>query len=154
MELILYLETIYVLSERKVQNQKYDSLFKKQTSFSAEITAFIFTFHIVSRGFPDSLVGKESVCNAGDSSSIPGWGRSTHSCIFGLPLWLSWQRIHLQCWTPGFDPWVGKIPWSKKGYPLQYSGLENSMDCIVHVVAKSQTQLSNFHFHSVIFLRI
>ena len=30
-------------------------------------------------------------------------------------------------------------------YPLQYSGLENSMDCIVHEVAKSQTQLSDFH---------
>ena len=34
-----------------------------------------------------------------------------------------------------------------KSYPLQYSGLENSMDCIVHGVAKSQTELSNFHFH-------
>ena len=34
-----------------------------------------------------------------------------------------------------------------KGYPLQYSGLENSMDCIVHGVTKSWTGLSNFHFH-------
>ena len=34
-----------------------------------------------------------------------------------------------------------------KGCPLQYSGLENSMDYLVHGVAKSQTQLSNFHFH-------
>ena len=33
-----------------------------------------------------------------------------------------------------------------KGYALQYSGLENSLDCIVHGVAKSRTQLSNFHF--------
>ena len=32
-----------------------------------------------------------------------------------------------------------------KSYPLQYSGLENSVDCIVHGVAKSRTQLSNFH---------
>ena len=30
------------------------------------------------------------------------------------------------------------------GYPLQYSGLENSMDCIVHGVANSQTRLSDF----------
>ena len=30
-------------------------------------------------------------------------------------------------------------------YPLQYSGLENSMDCIVHGVSKSWTQLSDFH---------
>ena len=29
-------------------------------------------------------------------------------------------------------------PGEGKGYPLQYSGLENSMDCIVHGVAKSQ----------------
>ena len=33
------------------------------------------------------------------------------------------------------------------GYPLQYSGLENSMDCIVHGVAKRWTRLSDFHFH-------
>ena len=39
-----------------------------------------------------------------------------------------------------------KIPEEGKDYPLQYSGLENSMDCLVHGVAKSQTQVSNFHF--------
>jgi len=27
----------------------------------------------------------------------------------------------------GFDPWVGKIPWRRERYPLQYPGLENSM---------------------------
>ena len=32
-------------------------------------------------------------------------------------------------------------------YPLQYSGLENSMDCTVHGIAKSWTQLSEFHCH-------
>ena len=37
-----------------------------------------------------------------------------------------------------------------KSYPLQYSGLENSMDCTVHGVTKSQTRLSNFHFHMYI----
>jgi len=36
--------------------------------------------------------------------------------------------------TWGFDPWLGKIPWRREGYPLQYSGLENSVDCIVHGV--------------------
>ena len=34
-----------------------------------------------------------------------------------------------------------------KGYLLQYSGLGNSMDCIVHGVARSWTRLSDFHFH-------
>ena len=55
-----------------------------------------------------------------------GW--ATHSSILGLPLWLSWQRIRLQRRRPVFDPWVGKIPWRGNGRPLQYSGLENSMD--------------------------
>ena len=40
-------------------------------------------------------------------------------------------------------------PGDGKGYPLQYAGLENSKDCIVHGVAKSQTQLTDFHFTSV-----
>ena len=44
-------------------------------------------------------------------------------------------------------PGLGRSPGEGKGYPLQYSGPENSMNCIVHGVAKSWTQLSNFHFH-------
>ena len=47
----------------------------------------------------------------------------------------------------GLIPGLGRSPGEGKGYPLQYSGLENSMDCIVHGVTKSQTQLSDFHFH-------
>ena len=43
-------------------------------------------------------------------------------------------------------PGLGRSPGERKGHPLQYSGLENSMDCIVHWVKKSRTQLSNFHF--------
>ena len=46
----------------------------------------------------------------------------------------------------GSIPGLGRSPGEGKGYPLQYSGLENSKDCTVHGVAKSQTQLSNFHF--------
>ena len=46
-------------------------------------------------------------------------------------------------------PGLGKSPGEGKGYPLQYSGLENSMNCIVHEVAKSQTQLSDFDFHKL-----
>ena len=40
-------------------------------------------------------------------------------------------------------PELGRFPGEGKGYPLQYSGLENPMDCIVHGVAKSWT---DFHF--------
>ena len=67
-----------------------------------------------------SSVGKESTCNAGDPSS---------------------------------NPWVRKIPGEEKGSSLHYSGLENSKDrgswqATVDGVAKSQTQLSNFHTHT------
>ena len=47
---------------------------------------------------------------------------------------------------------LGGSPGEGNGYPLQYSGLENSMDCIAHEVAKSQTQFSKFHFHFLICL--
>ena len=70
--------------------------------------------HLTGRASPDSSVGKESACSAGDPGSIPGLGRSLEE---------------------------------GKGYPLQYSGLENPMDCIVHGVAKGQTRLSNSHSH-------
>ena len=75
-------------------------------------------------GFPDSSAGKESAWNAGDLGSIPGLGRSP-------------RDLH-----PSQDE---DYP-EGKGYLLQYSGLENSMDCIVFGVAKSQTRLSNFYF--------
>ena len=40
-----------------------------------------------------------------------------------------------------------RSPGEGKGYTLQYSSLEYFMDCIVHGVSKSQTRMSNFHFH-------
>ena len=52
----------------------------------------------------------------------------------------------------GLIPGLGRSPGEGKGYPLQYSGLENSMDCIVHGVAKSLTRLSDFHFTSFYFM--
>ena len=45
----------------------------------------------------------------------------------------------------GLIPGLGRSPGEGKGYPLHYSGLENSMDCIVHGVTKSRTGLSDFH---------
>ena len=45
----------------------------------------------------------------------------------------------------GSIPGLGTSSGGGRGYPLQCSGLENSMDCIVHGVAKSWTRLSNFH---------
>ena len=51
------------------------------------------------------------------------------------------------------ETWVGPVGWihglgrspgEEKGYPLQYSDLENSMDCTVQGAAKSQTRLRDF----------
>ena len=47
----------------------------------------------------------------------------------------------------GSIPGLGTSPEEGKGYPLQCSGLEKSMDCIVHGVAKSWARLSDYHFH-------
>ena len=47
----------------------------------------------------------------------------------------------------GLIPGPERSPGGGKGYPLQYSGLEHSMGFTVHGVIKSQTQLSDFHFH-------
>ena len=49
----------------------------------------------------------------------------------------------------GLIPGLGRSPAEGKGYPLQYSGLEKSMDYIVHGISKSQTWLNNFHFRSI-----
>ena len=46
----------------------------------------------------------------------------------------------------GSIPGLGRSPGEGKGYPLHYSDLEKFMDCIVHGVTKSRTQLSDFHF--------
>ena len=48
----------------------------------------------------------------------------------------------------GLIPGLGRSPGGRNGYPLQYSGLENSMECIYSSWGrKSQTRLSDFHFH-------
>ena len=52
----------------------------------------------------------------------------------------------------GLIPGLGRSSGEGKGYSLQHSGLENSMDCIVHGVAKSWTQLSDFQFINILYL--
>ena len=85
-------------------------------------------------GFPHSSVGKESTCNAGDHSSIPGSGRSSREGI-GYPPQYSWASLVAQMAKnpPAMrETWVRSLGWEDspgegKGYPLQYSGLENSL---------------------------
>ena len=47
----------------------------------------------------------------------------------------------------GLIPVLGRFPGKGKGYPLLYSGLENSIDSIVNGATKNWTRLSDFHFH-------
>ena len=75
----------------------------------------------------------------------------------GYPLQYSWAslvaqlvKICLQCERPGFDPWVGKIPWRRERLPTPVFWPGDSMNCIVHGVTKSRTRLSDFHFHNSI----
>ena len=106
------------------------------------------------RGFPDSSVGKEPTCSAGDPSSIPGLGRSAGEGI-GYPLQYSWASLVAQ-WVKNppamWATWVRSLGWEdplEKGKATCSSILAWRITwtvCIVHGIAKSQTQLSDFHF--------
>ena len=63
-------------------------------------------------GFPDNSVGKESACNAGDPSSIPGMERSAGEGI-GYPLQYSWASLVAQLVKnlPVMETWVQSLGW-------------------------------------------
>ena len=75
----------------------------------------------------------------------PAWGRACILFSPRLPLWLSWERICLQCGKPGLDPWVGQIHWRRERLPTPVFWPGESHE-LVHGVAKSQTRPSDFHF--------
>ena len=90
--------------------------------------------------FPGSSpVGKESAYNAGDLGSIPGSGRSPGEGIVFLGFTCGSADKEFTCSAGdlGLIPGLGRSPGEGKGYPLQYSALENSMDCIAHGITKS-----------------
>ena len=69
-------------------------------------------------GFPDSSVGKESACNAGDPRSIPGSGRSAEEGV-GYPLQYSWASLVAQLVKnpPAmWETWIQSLGWE---YPLE-----------------------------------
>ena len=63
----------------------------------------------------------------------------------GFPGSSAGQESTCNAGDPGSILGLGRSPGEGKGYPLQYPGLENSMDCTGHGVVKSQT-LNDFHF--------
>ena len=74
-------------------------------------------------------------------------GKATHSSILVASLVAQLvKKSACNVGDLGSIPGLGRSPGEGKGYPLQYSALENFMDCIVHKVAESRTQLSDFHF--------
>ena len=60
----------------------------------------------------------------------------------GSPGWHSGKESAYNAGDQGSIPGLARSPGGRKGYPLQYSGLKKSMDCMVHGVSKSRTQLS------------
>ena len=73
--------------------------------------------------------------------------------MIGLPWWLSGKESTYNAGDAGLIPGSGRSPGEGNGNSLQYSCLENPMDrgawwATVHGVAKSQTQLSNHHYHT------
>ena len=66
--------------------------------------------------------------------------------FLGFPCGSAGKESSCNAGDPGSIPGLGRSPGEGKGYPLQYSGLENYMDCIVHGVTKSWTRMSDFHF--------
>ena len=99
-----------------------------------------FKLLILLLGFPPGSAGKEFTCNVEDLCLIPGLGRSP-----GFPCGSAGKESACNVGDLCLIPGLGRSSGEWNGYPLQYSGLENSMDFIVHVVAKSQTWLSDFH---------
>ena len=89
-------------------------------------------------GFPGSSGGKESACNVGHPVQFLGLkdllekGQATHSSILGLPCGSAGKESACNVGDLGSIPGLGRSPGEGKNYPFQYSGLENSMDCIVH----------------------
>ena len=65
--------------------------------------------------------------------------------LLGLPCGSAGKESASNAGDLGSIPGLGRSPGEGKGYPLQYSGLENCMDGIIQAVTKSWTLLSNFH---------
>ena len=72
-----------------------------------------------------------------------------HIFIGGFPCGSAGKESACNAGDLGTIPGLGRSPGEENSYPLQYFGLENSMDSIVHGVRKSWTQVSDFHLSSL-----
>ena len=74
------------------------------------------------------------------------------SDVLGFPGGSAGKEFTCNARDLGSIPELGRSPREGIGYPLQYSGLENAIDCIVHGVAKIQARLSDFQFQMCVIL--
>ena len=97
-------------------------------------------------GFPGSSDGKESACNAGDPSLIPGRRDRLPTPVFlGFPGGSNSKEFTCNAGDLGSVPGLGRSPGEANGYPLQYSGLENSMDRGVWQATVHNSTVSDSH---------
>ena len=82
------------------------------------------------------------------------WVRGALNLSVGLPGGSAGKGSACNAGDLGSIPGLGRSPREGKGYPLLYSGLDNSLDCMVHGVARSRTRLGDFHFHFILCLSI
>ena len=109
-------------------------------------------YSLAGSNFPDSSVGKESACKAVETpvqflvGKIP-WRRVRlpPPVFLGFPGGSAGKESAHNAGDLGLIPGLGRSLGEGKGYPLQYSGLENSTDCVFYGVAKSRTRMSGFH---------
>ena len=69
-------------------------------------------------------------------------GSATTPVFLGFPCGSAGKESACNVGDLGLIPGLGRSPGEGKGYPLQYSGLENSMDYIVHGVTKKELDMS------------
>ena len=106
------------------------------------------------QGFPNSSVGKR-ICLQCRRPRVDSWirkiprtrDRLPTPVFLGSPRGSAGKESTRNAGNLGSIPGLGRSPREGRGHPLQYSGLENCVDYIVHGVAKRQTTLSNFYFH-------
>ena len=101
--------------------------------------------HSIIRHFPLWFHGALCI----DCRSASCWSVIAFTALLGFPCGSAGKESACNAGDLGSIPGLGRSPGEEKGCPLQYSGLENSRDCIVHGVLKSWTRLSAFHFLSL-----
>ena len=134
-ELIIVCCSFFKASFRRARDTVWtnDSGIKKYTQHSvhAYVCAVVYFY----------LYNKQNTCTGMQIFSI---NRCVWYLRMGFPWWLRWQIICLQRGRPGFNPWVGKIPWRTawQTIPVFLPG-ESPWWATVHGVTRSWTQLSS-----------